>query len=276
MISNDVNESLLKAKVILKKALHSISQARASISKSDKSCLCDKDYGDNAKHSLDELPTKTSTNEAKYKKLKSLKEKMFEHKKECAGDSVSNLIADLHVEMIYLFHKISMRLLGLDRENNLQTMKPKQADKEFDREFELLFKSCRRNKVSISLLLLSKASFLYQQDGSAHAESARDLLRRAFNKLVTAEEEDKSLYDNHVKQDSRAVVRCKVPPAPVVCQRTFNKIVVQPRRFESIDGKQVSWYRIFASQMTSVNCKARISDFTFPGSGEQVGLHFYL
>lgn len=120
------------------------------------------------------------------------------------------------------------------------------------------------------MLLLSKASFLYQLDETAYAESARDLLQRAFNKLVTAEEEDKSLFDNHVKQDSTILVKAKVPPAPIVCQRTFNKIVVQPRKFEQVDGQQASWYRIFASQMTSVNSKARISDFTFPGSGEQV------
>lgn len=125
IISNDVHENLLKAKIILKKALFSISQARASISKSDKTCLCDKDYGDNTTHNLDELPTKTSTCEAKYKKLKSLKEKIFAHKKESQSDSVSNLIADLHVELIYLFHKISMRLLGLNREYNLEQMKPK-------------------------------------------------------------------------------------------------------------------------------------------------------
>ncbi len=44
LITNDVRTNLLRAKSILKKSLESISNARASISKTDKSCLCNKNY----------------------------------------------------------------------------------------------------------------------------------------------------------------------------------------------------------------------------------------
>ena len=43
-ISNDIKGNLLKSKNILKKALHSIAHARAEVSRSDKSFMCDKDY----------------------------------------------------------------------------------------------------------------------------------------------------------------------------------------------------------------------------------------
>ena len=121
-----MTENLLKAKTILKKALNSIAHARACISKSDKTFLCDKDYDDDSvNHDAADNPTKSSTNPKKYLKLKNLKEKLFEHKKEAQSDSVSNLIADVHVELIYIFHKISMKVLGVNKESNAQNMKPK-------------------------------------------------------------------------------------------------------------------------------------------------------
>lgn len=94
--------------------------------------------------------------------------------------------------------------------------------------------------------------------------------------MLKAEEEDKMLFDKHVKVEARELVVSKVPPPPVICLRTHNKIVVQPRNFQSENGVQTCWYRIFASPSTSVNNKARISDYAFPGCGEQVWLNIFL
>lgn len=116
-------ENLIKGKSILRKALNYISHARASTSKTDKTYLCDKNYDDNKTLDSTDHPTQTSTNPKKFMKLKNLKEKAFEYNKEVHSDSVSSLIADLHVEIIYLFHKISLRILGLNMEKNLQIMK---------------------------------------------------------------------------------------------------------------------------------------------------------
>lgn len=66
------------------------------------------------------------------------------------------------------------------------------------------------------------------------------------------------------------IEKAKIPPAPIVCLKTFNKIVIQPRNFEPIDGTRTCWYRVFASLASNVNNKARISDYSFIGSGEQV------
>jgi hypothetical protein len=87
---------------------------------------------------------------------------------------------------------------------------------------------------------------------------------------MKAEQEDKLLHERNVLVDARQSVRSKVPPAPIICLRTHNKIVVQPRNFNSIDNIKPQWYRVFASQASSINNKARISDYMFPGCGEQL------
>lgn len=95
-------------------------------------------------------------------------------------------------------------------------------------------------------------------------------VQSAYQKLLKAEAEDRLMYDKHVRIDAKSAVEAKTPPAPIVCLRSSNKIVVQPRNFQSVDGTKICWYRIFASQCTSVNSKARISDYDYPGCGQQV------
>ena len=58
---------------------------------------------------------KTSTSLKKLEFLQAIKEKRFEYKKNVETDSVSNLIADLHVELLFIFHKVCIRLLDLRR-----------------------------------------------------------------------------------------------------------------------------------------------------------------
>lgn len=94
--------------------------------------------------------------------------------------------------------------------------------------------------------------------------------QKAYEKLLKVQDEDKVLFYKHVKIDAKTPVKSKIPPAPVVCLRTYNRIVVQPKNFEPLDGSIASWYRIFATQLTTVNSKARISDYSFQGCGEQV------
>lgn len=174
--STDVRGNLVKAKLILKKALNSITSARASVSRTDKTFLCDKDYvilsfklrinlkffkyfvnqnQDFVNIGL-QTSTKTPTNLRKIEKLKSLKEKTFKYKSDIPTDSVSNLIADLHVELIFLYHKISVRLLEY-REIPSKAENSNSKENTFEKEFDLLLKECKKNKISQSLLVLSKA-----------------------------------------------------------------------------------------------------------------------
>lgn len=54
---------------------------------------------------------KSASSAYKLEKFKSIKEKQFKYDKTVETDSVSNLIADLHVELLYVYHKIGVRLL---------------------------------------------------------------------------------------------------------------------------------------------------------------------
>lgn len=102
-----------------------------------------------------------------------------------------------------------------------------------------------------------------------------------YQKLVRTEVEDKMLYDKHVKIDASSVVCAKIPPAPIVCLRSATRIVIQPRQFKPLSSqttgeknnegdKEVCWYRVFASKQTAVSSKARISDYAYAGTGQQV------
>lgn len=130
-VLNDAKGNLTKARTILKKSLDSIALARALISRADKSFLCDKEYvselnvwllfwkiilneiylKDQTDASMRNISTKSATSAYKMEKFKSIKEKQYKYDKSVQTDSVSNLIADLHVELLYLYHKIGVRLL---------------------------------------------------------------------------------------------------------------------------------------------------------------------
>lgn len=103
-----------------------------------------------------------------------------------------------------------------------------------------------------------------------NAESKRTV-HKAFEKLLDAQEEDKLLCERNVRiEDESSVVIGKTPPAPVFLMKTHNSVTIFPRKFETPSGVRPSWYRVFASKMTKINCKARITDYSFPGTGVQV------
>lgn len=98
----------------------------------------------------------------------------------------------------------------------------------------------------------------------------KNINKKAYAKLKKAEIEDEMMFNKHMKLNNETIFKAKIPPAPIVCLKTCDRIVVQPRNFESIDGKKACWYRVFAGHASNINNKARISDYMFPGSGEQV------
>ena len=159
---------MLTAKEIVKKSLTAVSIARASTSRTDKSFMCDKNYDElNSTESSMDCDVKNPTSAKKLERLKSIKEKSFEYKKSAESDSISSLIADLHVELIFLYHKLSLRLLEF---------KDLKAKKEvtFDAEFDNLLSECKKNKISQSLLLMSKALYLNSMNFLSEANKVQD------------------------------------------------------------------------------------------------------
>lgn len=96
---------------------------------------------------------KLSTDNRKIEKLKNLKEKSLIYKDNFETHSVTKLISDLHIELIFLYHKISVRLLQ-HRDN---PVKGEKLISLIDEDFQILLKECRQNQISQSLLFLSKA-----------------------------------------------------------------------------------------------------------------------
>lgn len=120
---------------------------------------------------MDPLPTNVSTNLKKYERLKALKEKSFNAKSSNQADSVSNLIADIHVELIFLYHKISTRLIEYKETN-------KNKESTFEKEFDNLLQDCKKNKISQALLLMSKALYLNNTNSSnKNPDEAKSLVQ---------------------------------------------------------------------------------------------------
>lgn len=94
-----------------------------------------------------------STDNRKIKNLKNLKEKSLIYKDNFETHSVTQLISHLHIELIFLYHKISVRLLQ-HRDNPLKEEKILSL---IDEDFEILLKECRKNRIFQSLLFLSRA-----------------------------------------------------------------------------------------------------------------------
>jgi hypothetical protein len=154
--SADVKGNLQKARIILNKSLSSIAAARALTSRTDKTFLCDKDYSQEAPTSdTADVSTKSATSPKKYEKLKGLKERRFRYKKDMESDSVTSLIADLHVELIFLYYKVSLRMLDFT-EAPVGALKQNPVEK----EFEALLGECRNSKICQALLLMGKVLYL--------------------------------------------------------------------------------------------------------------------
>ena len=87
---------------------------------------------------------------------------------------------------------------------------------------------------------------------------------------MVIEEQDSRLFENHVQINADLICKSKTPPPPVVCFVSDSKVIVRPRRFESVTGLRPTWFKLFATQMTPLNRKVRITDLTLAGCGEQV------
>ena len=86
------------------------------------------------------------------------------------------------------------------------------------------------------------------------------------------EKQNLRLLENHVQINADLNCKGKIPPAPVVCFVSDTKIILKPRRFESLSGLRPTWYKLFATLMTPLNSKVKITDLTLAGCGEQVNI----
>lgn len=219
------------------------------MSKPDRSSLCIIDYDDlDSPNTADKLEIFNNHNQ-----------QAFEYKGETKN--ISSDIIDYNTELLYTYQRLSLKL----------AIGPELEPVDIEKEFEKVLKDCRKNKISQSLLYLCKALYLIQADPDRKSSDlVRKTIEKAFEKVIDAQNEDQLLNDKHVKINLDEMVKGKVPPAPLVLLKSATSVTVCPRKFESTAGIKPSWYRVFASKMTNINFRARITDYSYSGSGEQI------
>ena len=103
------------------------------------------------------------------------------------------MICDLHVELIFLYNKISVRLLEFDdtttfgnylfkknKHKYIKIVRLLDATASFEKNFEQLLKECKKNKISQSLLYLSKALYFTGSQSDKYSKQQKELVEVRF------------------------------------------------------------------------------------------------
>ena len=64
-----------------------------------------------------------------------------------------------------------------------------------------------------------------------------------------------------------------IPPPPVVVHRGHSTISYRPAPFELAGGEKIASYCLFVRNAAGNNVRVRVSDTTFPGTGEKVRIY---
>ncbi|XP_051780337.1 cilia- and flagella-associated protein 54 isoform X2 [Erpetoichthys calabaricus] len=199
-----------------------------------------------------------------------------EEKSTCVPTSFQNLIMDLHLELLYVQYRVAVKLLLLTGEGPVVECKnnhvPKfsawtesQKSNSILTESDLLEK-LKKNKICKALFLMQKAALSAKQLKGSAVQS--ELIEEALDLIQKAENENKKLFQLNVPRNSVNQPKSDVPPAPLLVARSRSSVIFEPAPFSPAE--PVSFYRIFARPVIGVNIKLRLSDCSFPGTGEEV------
>ncbi|GFO44544.1 hypothetical protein PoB_007104900 [Plakobranchus ocellatus] len=199
-----------------------------------------------------------------------------------SATAVWNMVKDLHLELILMYHRVCLKLAALDppqdmwksakgsvRQSRMQKeVNEKDLEMSQVEDFDKLIARCNKNYLSKALLFTQRAVML-GTDGAPTAEQ-RSLLEEAMTFVQRVQTEEKRIYLENTGVEDRHVPPSKTPPPPVLVCRTDTAMVFRPAPFVPASGEKVAWYRIFGRSASGANVKARLSDYYFPGTGEEV------
>ncbi|RUS83830.1 hypothetical protein EGW08_008411 [Elysia chlorotica] len=190
------------------------------------------------------------------------------------------MVKDLHLELILMYHRVCLKLASLGppqdlwknakgstRQSRVQKGGGDQDVSQVE-DFDKLTARCNKNYVSKALLYTQRAIML-GTDGAPTAEQ-RSLLEEALTFVQRVQNEEKRIHQENTGVEDKAVAPSKTPPPPVLVCRTDTTMVFRPAPFVPSSGEKVAWYRIFGRSASGANVKARLSDYYFPGTGEEV------
>ncbi|XP_039616500.1 cilia- and flagella-associated protein 54 [Polypterus senegalus] len=199
-----------------------------------------------------------------------------EEKSTCVPTSFQNLIMDLHLELLYVQYRVAVKLLLLTGEGPVVECKNEHVPKfsawtESQKSNSILTESdllekLKKNKICKALFLMQKAALSAKQMKGSAVQS--ELIEEAQDLIQKAENENKKLFQLNVPINSGNQPKSEVPPAPLLVARGRSSVIFKPAPFSPAE--PVSFYRIFARPVIGVNIKLRLSDCSFPGTGEEV------
>ncbi|CAC5396096.1 unnamed protein product [Mytilus coruscus] len=304
MINMNPRNQLLQARDILELGLQNVAYARKASAKQDGTSIADVSWAKDLNEDVftpdpqtrentkitdtkdEEAPgprtrEPTTMTEVKDDDAQASKMDLIPESMRGSAMAVWNTIKDLHLELILMYHRVSIKLTSLAPEpapKNNQPFKRRTCSKmeygedgemlsSYVENYEELLTRCNKNQLSKSLLLMQRSLLL--SDGVGYSKEQKKLLEDAVGCIQKAQTEEKMIFtvNNAVVTDPKPT---KVPTAPILLCRTDTMMIFKPSPFKSEDGQQVSWYKLFARSSSGSNVKVRLNDYFLPGTGESV------
>ncbi|XP_038069719.1 cilia- and flagella-associated protein 54-like [Patiria miniata] len=275
-------EQLLSAREILERALQGMSKARQIVALTDGKSIADVSW---VKDNATLKPTK-STDILDAADKDTTTEKADDNPK-----GVHNTIMDLHLELLYMYHRVCIKLAktvnGGSAGTKAKTGSGKGQRSRAATEQRLvqradghvvhietvdeLLSSCGKNLVSKALFLMQK-TLLMSKSGAPTPEQA-GLLQDAVSQVTKAQDQEYKLFTHNAPQKQQqgqtaSVRESGVPPAPLLLCRTDTTMVFRPGPYNP--PQKVAWYRLFGRLASGSNVKVRLNDYFLPGTGEEV------
>ncbi|XP_006820960.1 cilia- and flagella-associated protein 54-like [Saccoglossus kowalevskii] len=258
ILQQSAKDQLLLARDILERALQGISDARAAVALTDGKSIADvgwvKELRDHLNVCMDSEDKDTST------------EKIPDD-----PDAVRNLIMDLHMELLFMYHRVCLKLAAMKSAESDSKSKKSRKGKEISSDsssyienVDELSNRCNKNLISKALFYMQKALSAFR-DGASSKE-LQPTLQEAMNLITKAQDQEYKLFTQNTEP---GVVReSGAPPAPLLLCRTDSMMVFKPAPFNPAE--KVAWYRLFARTASGSNVKVRLNDYFLPGTGNQV------
>ncbi|PFX16137.1 Uncharacterized protein C12orf55-like [Stylophora pistillata] len=194
---------------------------------------------------------------------------------------LERMIEALHMELLFVRHRIAVKLINLGQEPTEPKRLPKKQKEKpntsatslkfSDAENELL-SECNRNPLSKALLRMHMAGQAVTSQSHVGTERQTQLLKESQELIVKCQQQERkvSSWNRQAEDTSSDIPSSDVPPAPLLVYRSSAVLVFKPAPFEPQKGEKVAWYRLFARSASGNNVKVRLNDYQLPGTGEEI------
>ncbi|CAH1784493.1 unnamed protein product [Owenia fusiformis] len=286
MLNQSVRDQLMQSRDILELGLQNISFAREVVATTDGKSIADISWVKEFNKELFEpvIPSTTTDIPTENDEPDQIPNIMSNN-----DSAVWNTVKDLHLELIYMYHRICLKLAkmgpapGLTKKpsapkqtkpfkrrtcSNLDFASKQSLAETYVETFDDLSEATNKNQLSKALLYTQKALMSGSHGGPTREQI--QLIEDAMAFITKASTEERRLYlDNKIKADLTPV-EGKVPPAPQLLSRTERTMVFRPTPFQPSTGEKVAWYRLFARSAAGSNVKVRLNDYHLQGTGEEI------